>query len=289
MDFGLSDEQVMLQETIRTFVSNECPTTRLRELFDEGRGHDPVLWSALSQMGIAGLVVAEEHGGIGMELLDLALVAEVLGEAALPGPFLGHWLATLGVGLAASDAQRARILPWLASGEKIATFAFQECEQSWATDDWTLRAREDRLSGTKHVVMHASQADFFLVGLEAGKLAWVDARAEGVNISSVNGIDRTRPLSTVEFDDVAVEILHGDSKDADRLLAYASVLLAADAFGAASKLIDLDVAYAQSREQFGQPIGQFQAVKHAIARLGTEIEPTRALWWHAAYAQDHLP
>jgi alkylation response protein AidB-like acyl-CoA dehydrogenase len=84
-------------------------------------------------------------------------------------------------------------------------------------------------------------------------------------------------------------LLSRDEHAAERLVDAASVLLSADAFGAASKLIELDVAYAQTREQFGQPIGQFQAIKHTIARLGTEIEPARALWWQAAYALDHLP
>ena len=84
MDFGLSEEQELLQETVRGFVENECPATRLRELFDEGTGHDPTLWSALAEMGIAGLIVPEELGGAGLELLDLALVAEILGETAMP-------------------------------------------------------------------------------------------------------------------------------------------------------------------------------------------------------------
>ncbi len=151
MDFGLSEEQMMLQETIRAFVANECPTTRLRELFDVGTGHDPEIWSALSEMGIAGLVVAEAYGGAGLRLLDLALVAEVFGEAALPSPFLGHWLATMAVGLAADEAQRAQILPPLASGEKRATVAFQEGDQGWAIKDWTLRIEADRISGVKQV------------------------------------------------------------------------------------------------------------------------------------------
>jgi len=124
MDFGLSEEQEMLQETIRGFAQNECPTTRLRELFDEGEGHDPALWSALAEMGVAGLIVPEEHGGAGMELLDLALVAEILGEFAIPGPFLGHALAVRGVLLAGGKDQQARILPDLAGGETIATLTY---------------------------------------------------------------------------------------------------------------------------------------------------------------------
>ncbi len=279
----------MLQETIRSFALNECPTTRLRELFDEGCGHDPALWSALAEMGVAGLIVAESHGGAGLELLDLALVAEVFGEAALPSPFFGHSLATLGLQLAGSEAQCARILPALANGSKTASIALQEGERNWAPEQWAVRADGNRISGEKSFVTHAAIADGILVALEGGKLAWVDAQADGVEITSENGIDRTRPFSTVTFNDVEAEILDHDEDAGEKLVAAASVLLAADAFGAASKLIDLDVAYAHSREQFGQPIGQFQAVKHAIARLATEIEPARALWWHAAYALDHLP
>ncbi|MFP6655887.1 MAG: acyl-CoA dehydrogenase family protein, partial [Myxococcota bacterium] len=289
MDFGLSEEQQMLQETMRSFVLNECPTSRLREIFDEGSGHDSKLWNALAEMGVAGLVVPEELGGAGLELLDLALVVEVFGEAALPGPFLAHSLATLGVRCAAAEDVSKRILPKLASGEETATIAFQEGERGWAPRDWTVHLKDDRISGVKHVVTHAAIADRFLVGLAGGKLAWVDARAKGIEVIEENGIDRTRPFATIRFENVEAELLSDDQHVAERLIDAASVLLAADAFGAASKLIDLDVAYALTREQFGQPIGQFQAIKHTIARLGTEIEPTRALWWHAAYAFDHLP
>ena len=289
MDFGLTEEQRMLQETVRTFALAECPTTRLRELFDDGSGNDPALWAALVKMGVAGLIVHEEHGGAELELLDLALVAEVFGEAAMPTPFLGHSLAALGVKLAASEEARSRILPQLANGEWTATVALQEGSGDWAPPDWTVRLDGERISGVKNVVMHAGLADYILVGLDGGRLAWVDARSEGVEIVQEDGIDRTRPFATVRFNDARAEVFEGDAGAAEQLVAAAALLLAADAFGAASKLIELDVAHALSREQFGQPIGQFQAIKHMIARLGTEIEPARALWWYGAYAQDHLP
>ncbi|MBJ22320.1 MAG: acyl-CoA/acyl-ACP dehydrogenase [bacterium] len=289
MDFGLSEEQEMLQETIRGFAQNECPTTRLRELFDEGEGHDPTLWSALAEMGVAGLIVPEEQGGAGMELLDLALVAEVLGEFAMPGPFLAHSLAVQGVMLRGSQAQREALLPALAGGDQIATVAFQESDTAWAPADWTAKLDGDRLSGVKTAVSHATLADRILVGVQDDELVWVDAKAQGVRIESVDGIDRTRPLATITFTGAPAERLEGGSGTAQQLLDASAVLLAADAFGAASKLIDLDVAYALDREQFGQPIAQFQAIKHTIARLATEIEPTRALWWYAAHALDHLP
>lgn len=289
MDFGLTEEQELLQETVRGCVQNECPTTRLRELFDAGEGHDPALWSALGQMGVTGLIVSEEHGGAGMQLLDLALVAEVLGEAALPGPFLGHALACLGIGLRASATQQRELLPALASGERIATIALQESDLGWAPRDWTAKLDGDRLSGVKTVVPHAGIADGFVVGLQRGELAWVDARAEGVSIEPTDGVDRTRPFATVRFEGASAARLVDGAGEASRMTDAAAVLLAADAFGAATKLIDLDVAYSLSREQFGLPIAQFQAVKHTIARLATDIEPSRALWWYAAHALDHLP
>ena len=289
MDFGLTEEQDMLQEMLRGFVQKECPTTRLRELFDEGKGHDPSIWAALAEMGIAGLIVPELHGGAGMEILDLALVSEVLGESALPSPFLGHSLACLGIMLGGSAAQQAEILPGLASGERIGTVALQENEVDWAPRDWTLKLEGERLSGSKTIVSHAHVADGILVGLQGGDFAWVDAKDDGVRIEPLGAVDRTRPLARVHFDGAKALLLEGGPGVASKLTDAAAVLLAADAFGAATRLIDLDIAYSLSREQFGQPIAQFQSIKHQIARLATELEPTRALWWYAAHALDHLP
>lgn len=289
MDFGLTEEQDMLQEMLRGFVQNECPTTRLRELFDAGDGHDPALWSALVEMGVAGLIVPERFGGAGLELLDLALVAEVMGEAALPSPFLAHSLACLGVRSKGSEAQQATLLPALASGEKIASVALQESATGWAPRDWSLKLEGDSLTGAKVMVSHADRVDGFVVGVQGGELAWVDAESAGIRVEAVAGVDRSRPFATLHFENTPAERLTGGQGAIERLTDTAAVLLAADAFGAASKLIDLDVAYSLSREQFGQPIAQFQAIKHQIARLGTDLEPTRALWWYAGYALDHLP
>lgn len=286
MDFGLSEEQEMLQETLRGFAEKECPTTRVRELFDAGEGHDPSLWSGLAEMGVAGLAVPERFGGAGLELLDVALAAEVLGHAGMPGPFLGHAIATFGVVASGDASQQAAILPKLASGEIIATVALQEGDAAFAPGDWQARFADGRVDGSKTIVSHAALADGMLVGVEGGRLAWVDTRAGGVAIEDLGGVDRGRPIAQVRFEGARGVLLAGDTAASERLLDAASVLLAADAFGAASRLIELDVAYSQSREQFGQPIAQFQAIKHAIARMGTEIEPARALWWYAAHALD---
>ena len=126
MDFGLSEEQELLQETVRGFLSHECPVTKLRETFDGNTGHDAPLWSGLHEMGLGGIAIPEAYGGAGMEALDLALVCEVLGESAAPGPFLGHALAGLALVYGGSEEQKEKWLPRLASGEALGSVALGE-------------------------------------------------------------------------------------------------------------------------------------------------------------------
>ncbi len=289
MDFGLTEEQEMLQETVRGFVNNECPPPKLREIFDGGEGHAEHLWSGLAEMGIAGLIVPEEFGGAEMETLDLALVSEVLGGGAVPDPFLGHSLACLCLIIAGSTEQKSEWLPKLAEGSCIGSLAFCEEGSRWEPEGWSTRRSADRISGTKLFVPHAHLAQLMVVGCEGGELVRVDPRSEGIRIESMEGIDRTRPVFRVEFENAECEALSVDAAGLQRVRDVGHVLLAADAFGAASTLVDMSVEYAKTREQFSMKIGQFQAVKHQLARLGTEIEPSRALFWYAAYAVDHLP
>src|SRR5215468_4470393 len=165
MHFGLTEEQLLLQETVRGFAAAECPAPRLREIFDAGAGHDPALWKGLAEVGVTGLTVPESLGGAGLGLLELALAMEELGAAALPGPSFGHALACLAVGLAGSDAQRERLLPDLASGERIATAAFAESGGAWDPEAWQLADDGNLLSGAKRHVPHGALADLVVVGL----------------------------------------------------------------------------------------------------------------------------
>jgi alkylation response protein AidB-like acyl-CoA dehydrogenase len=288
MEFALSDEQDLLQDTVRGFVAKECPAARLRELFDAGSGHDPHLWKGMAEMGLAGLAVPEAFGGAGLEVLELALVAEVLGAGAVPAPFLGHSLATLALALGGSDAQRERWLPRLAAGEAIGTIALAEPGDAWSPDAWTLALDGGRLSGAKRFVPHAPQADVLVIGIAGGGLALVEAGAAGLEVLPVDCLDRTRPLAHLSFAGTPAEALPEGRDAAARVRDAGLVLLAADAFGGAWKLLDLTRGYALAREQFGAALAQFQAVKHQLANLATDIEPTRGLWWFAAHAQEHV-
>ncbi len=289
MHFGLTEEQELLQETVRGLVAGECPPPRLRELFDAGTGHDPAIWKVMAEMGLTGLAVSEEYGGAGMELLELALVSEALGDGALPGPFLGHSLACLALSVGGSEAQRRRWLPRLASGECIGGVAIAESADAWDPSEWRTRALDGALHGAKSHVPLAAVADLLLVGIEGGSFAVVERGAAGLSLVEQEGIDRTRPVCGLRLEGVPCEILAGAEPAGPRVRDAGLVLLAADAFGAAWRLTHLSVEYAKTRHQFGFPIAQFQAVKHQLADMAVAIEPARALYWYAAHAYDHLP
>lgn len=289
MDFSLSEEQEMLQETVRSFVSGECPPSKLREIFDAGTGTDEAVWRGLVEMGLAGLLVPEAYGGAEMELLDMALLTEVMGGGAVPGPLMNHSLCCLALLLGGSDAQKRKWLPQLAAGDVVGTVALCEEGESWDPSQWGATVAEGRLSGYKRFVPCAHLSQLMVVGVQGGELALVEASARGVTTKDMGGIDRTRPVSEVHFEGAACEPLEGGVESAARLRDGGLVLMAADAFGTATELVRMSVEYAKTREQFGQPIAQFQAVKHQLARLATDIEPTRALFWYAAHAFDHLP
>jgi len=286
--FGLTDEQKLLQETVRSFVATECPPPRLRELFEAGRGNDAALWKGLSEMGVTGLVVPEAYGGAGLELLEAALVVEQMGAGALPAPFLGHVLACLALNLAGSDAQKERWLPALASGTALGSVALAEEGDAWDPETWRLRVDGGALRGRKRHVPAGADADLLVVGTAGGGLALV-ARGAGVVAEAEAGLDRTRPAATLRFEGAACEPLAAAPGASARLRDAGLVLCAADAFGAAWQLVQMTVAYAKSRQQFGQPIAGFQAVKHQLADMATQIEPARGLFWYAAHAWDHLP
>jgi len=287
MNFSLSEEQKMLQETIRGFVENECPLSRLRKIFDGETDYDADLWRGLAEMGLAGLTVPEQYGGAGMELLELALTAEVLGAGAVPSPFFGHSLGTLAITLAGDDAQKERWLPDLASGASIATAAMGEAGGCWDPTQWQLDVVDGCLSGTKTYVTSAEVADWIVVSLSGGRLALVARDAAGVKIEPVDSADRTRRSSTVSLENAPAEVLAHPV--GDRVRDAGLVLLAADALGGAWRLVEMSTDYAKSREQFGRKIGEFQAVKHQLANMAIHVEPGRALLWYAAHAFDHIP
>jgi alkylation response protein AidB-like acyl-CoA dehydrogenase len=286
MNFALSEEQELLQSTVRDFVAKECPPQTVHAVFDGKRDAAPALWKGLAEIGVAGLMVPESHGGAGLELLELALVAEELGRGAVPVPFLGHALATLALARGGSPAQQETWLPRLAAGAARATVALAEAGARWLPQQWELELAGGRVNGKKQLVPEADGAALFVVGCRGGALALVEA-GRHVRATPEPTLDRGRPLATLELDGAPAERL--ERADAAQLVDAACVLLAADAFGAAHQLVRATAAYLQTRQQFGQPLAQFQALKHQLANMALEVDPTRSLWWYAAHVFDRVP
>lgn len=285
MNFDLSDEQRLLQDTVGQVLSDHCSPAHLRALAEGESQCDTELWKALGELGVTGLHVPEVYGGAGLEILDLACVAETLGYHAAPGPFLGHALAIRAIALGASEAQRQRWLPALAAGDAIGTIAFAEEGGSWRPEDWQMPARGN-VSGAKVFVPHAGGADVIVVGLSGGRLGIVEKDADGFAHAPIEGADWTRPTGRVECSESPCDLFPENPAVADQVVDAGLVLLAADAVGGAQRLLDLCVEYALTREQFGVKIGSFQALKHQLAEMALQVEPNRGLYWYAAHLQD---
>jgi alkylation response protein AidB-like acyl-CoA dehydrogenase len=285
MRFHLDEQQVALQDTVDRCLTEVLDQQRLLAALDGTTGFDSELWSALGEVGVLGVMVPEAYGGTGVGLLETALVAEVLGRHATPGPWLGHQLSVLAIAAGGTPEQQERWLPRLASGDAIGTVALGEAGGHWQPEQWRLAA-EVSLSGGKVHVPYPALADLMVVGVADGGLMLVEDTSRGMEIESLPCLDATRRTAHVWFAEVPAQRL---SCTGARLRDAALVLLAADAFGGARRCVDMAVRYALEREQFGSVIGRFQALKHQLADMATEVEPARALYWYAAHAFDDLP
>ncbi len=301
MDFGLSDEQRHLKETARDFLRNECPTTLVRKAMADADGIPRELYGEIAKLGWTGLIVPEQFGGAGMTTLDMAVLLEECGYAAMPGPFLfSSAIAAHALGAGGSEELKLRWLPALAAGSALGTIAIVDENDSLAPRDVTAIAAEAAsgfsLSGVKMFVPYAHLADFIVVAARTGAsdgevaLFVVETAAPGVTVKAMKCLDLTRRISRVEFDGVALKPdarLRGVNLP-ERIIDIGAVAIAADSLGGIERALDMAVEYSKVREQFGKPIGSFQALKHAAAEIVADLEPARALLWHAAYAQSEL-
>ncbi|WP_225010943.1 acyl-CoA dehydrogenase family protein [Novosphingobium percolationis] len=289
MDFGLSSEQEMLGDTIRRCLADTCPLDHVRVCVNAGSAVSDRVMAALDEIGLTGLIVPAAHGGLGMTLLDAVVVAEQLGRAVAPAPFLARSvLAPLALMLAGSAAQQAEWLPRIASG--AARFGVAIAGIVEERDGVTVRHDGGRLSGTALFALDFEGADHFIVADASGRLHLLAAATAGVEPIALQTIDATRGVGELRLTGAAAEPLADDGGLAARRLRDAGrILLAADSLGAGEAMIEQAVAYAGEREQFGRVIGSFQAVKHMCAEMAARHEPCRALVWYAAHAFDAVP
>ncbi|HEX3791832.1 MAG TPA: acyl-CoA dehydrogenase family protein [Pseudonocardiaceae bacterium] len=305
MQFAESDEQRDLRASVRRFLTEKSSLAAVRELMDTPSGYDQAVWKQASdQLGLAALAIPEEYGGAGFSVVEQAIVLEEMGRTLYCGPYLASAvLAATALLGSADEPAKHDYLPAIAAGELIATLAFTGDSGAWDGTDASLSAHQDgdqwRLSGHRAFVLDGHHAGLILAIAHdsAGPALFaVTGDATGLTVRSSPTLDQTRRLARLEFTDVPARRINTNGTAADLLsdtLDRAALALAAQQLGGAQAALDMTVGYAKVREQFGRPIGVFQAIKHRCADLLLEIESTRSAVlygaWAAAESSDELP
>jgi alkylation response protein AidB-like acyl-CoA dehydrogenase len=283
MHFGLNENQVILRDSAREFFAGECPMAFVRRAAESATAYDPQLWAQLAAQGYTGITFDEAHGGVGLGIVELVLLTEEAGRALLPGPlFATVAMAGAVLDACANRAHKHQFLAPIAHGDARSTLAFVEPTSGWDRAALRLTAKNGRLSGEKLFVPDAGVANTIVVVARDGVYV-VDAKAPGVSITPMAGMDLTRKLYAVSLTEVAAEKLDAFA-GLDRALEIATTALVAEMVGGMQRMLDLTVDYAKTRKQFGKPIGSFQAVQHQCADMYLETESARSAVYYAAVA-----
>jgi alkylation response protein AidB-like acyl-CoA dehydrogenase len=296
MYFDLTDEQQAIKSTAHDFLASRFKSERIRELAASDDGFDAAGWAEMSELGWPGLALPEEWGGQGLGIVELAVLFEEMGYALAPSPLLSNTIAGMALALCGSDDQRERYLRPLALGERRGTPALWDAGSAAAPGAFTMEAQADGdgvvLNGEKTLVLDAAGADFFLVATSDGRRHLVERDAAGLSVSPETSIDLTRRFSSVSFDGVrvaAADTMPGEGADYYPVFFRACVALAAESTGIAQRTMEMAVEYAKDRQQFGRPIGAYQAVSHRCAQMLLETENARSAVYGAAWAADADP
>jgi alkylation response protein AidB-like acyl-CoA dehydrogenase len=283
MEFGLSEEQILLQDSVNRFLDQQVSLERVRQFAETPVAHE--IWQGLAELGVAGLLIPESAGGVGLSCFEAALVAEALGSHTAPVPFLGSAvMAPLAIMLA--GAAEDELLAELAAGTRTAGVALAEVIGARA--DAGITGDGQTLNGKALSVMDFG-ADVYLLADQERRTYLVDAKAQGLSSQGLTTIDKTRLTGELVFTNTPARLLSDDPEVLAKIIDAGRVMLAADTVGAAQNMLDQAVEYAKQREQFNRPIASFQAVKHMCAEMAAALEPCRAMVWYAAHALDAIP
>jgi alkylation response protein AidB-like acyl-CoA dehydrogenase len=263
VDFDFNDEQREIKSTAREFLASRFKPEKVRELAESASPYDEPLWKQICELGWPGIAISEEHGGQGLGAVELVILQEELGYALAPSPFISNAYAGLVIEDAGSDEQRSRWLPGIASGEQRGA-AELTCDPDpvlGAAQGAAVLILSDSDNGGARIVEAADAT------LE--RLDWIDTTRAYFKVSAEGG------------DPLPGEIAAAGDKGA--------VALAAELVGVAQRALDMAVAYAKEREQFGRPIGAYQGVSHRLAEMLWDVEEARSLTYYAAWAADAQP
>ena len=303
MDLRFTEEQEMLRRAARDFLSAECPKAEVKKLEEDEKGYSPEVWKKMAELGWMGLVIPEEYGGTGMGFQDLMVLLEEMGRNILPGPYLTTMASTFPILTAGNEEQKGAFLPKIAQGELILTPALLEVNGVPAASGINSRAMLEGnafiINGTKLFAEMAHVADYLICAArtsdkappeESITLFIVDAKSPGIycEVMPTMGMDK---LCEVRIEDVPVpqKNILGDLNKGwpivEEMLKKGAIAKCAESVGGMQACIDMTVAYAKDRVQYGKPIGAFQAIQHIIADAWIAMETSRYLVYKAAWME----
>ncbi len=295
MNFDFSEEQKLLRTTARDYLEDRAPLGLARSVLESDATMSRELWAGAAEMGWLGAVIPERWGGAGFGHGELVLIAEELGRALAPIPFVTSATVAEAILVAGSEAQKERYLPGFANGDRIGTLALAEARGVVRPANVRARLGADGiLDGAKIGAPDGASANLALILArdDSGRLVLALADLKGVARTAEESIDPSRPSARFAFDATPAEPLAGADARGDgegwsllrRILDRAAVLQAFEQLGTAQRAFDLTREQILDRHAFGRPIGSFQAIKHRMADLYATLEVARSNCWFAAWA-----
>ena len=290
MYFGLSEEQKSLEENINRFLVDNASLDVIKAVANGDIEKADEIHRGIIDLGLSGLVIPEEYGGLGLNMLFATVVSAALGSGTAPVPFAGSYImAPLAINLAGDDAQKNMWLPKIAGGECVIGVGLSE--YVGAREDAGIEFSNGKLSGRSLFLIDGKNADGYLLANKSGELFLLDSSNTGIEVTELVTVDKTRVSVELVMENVEAEVLPGsnDKTVIEKVLDAGRLMIAADTVGAAQVMLNKSVAYSLERKQFGRLIGSFQAVKHMCAEMAAELEPCHSMIWHAAHCQDNVP
>ena len=294
VNFDFSEDQRLLQTTVRDFVADQGTLQRNRKILESDAHYDPELWKSAAELGWLGAVIPEEFGGAGFGHLELVLIAEEVGRGLLPIPFGSSvYMATEAILQLGSSAQKQKYLGDLASGDRIGTLAIAEAMGHPGPQHIQARFEGGKLSGAKIAVPDGNAANLAVVAARTAKgvsLVLVDLTAKGVTKTSVESIDPTRASANVAFKGAPAELLGADGKGweaVQKVLDRAAILTAFEQLGGADRAFEITREYTLGRYAYGRPVASFQALKHRMADMYVALQLARSNCYYGGWALEN--
>lgn len=295
MNFEFSEDQNLLRDQARGFLSEHCPSTVVRRVLDNGETMAADVWQKVVDMGWTATTIPEEFGGLGLSYFELVVIAEELGRVAAPIPFSSSvYLATEAILAAGSNEQKSEWLPKLAAGEVIATMAYAEGGGQPSAARLKTSVSGGKISGTKVLVPDAEVAQVAIVAArsdsgDGASLYLVPLDGDGVTLNSVPTVDPTRPHADMVLDGAQAELLGGEGQGwslLEAVLDRAAVLFAWEQLGGSDACLEMAKEYAMGRYAFGRAIASYQAIKHKLADMYVKNTLARSNAYYGAWALD---